>query len=31
MSWALRPVTGIEQLPQFEEGIAAAWPRRPGQ
>jgi anti-anti-sigma regulatory factor len=24
MSWALRPVTGIEQLPQFEEGIAAA-------
>src|ERR1700722_10636826 len=23
MSWALRPVTGIEQLPQFEEGIAA--------
>ena len=24
MSWALRPVSGIEQLPQFEEGIAAA-------
>ena len=24
MSWALRPVAGIEQLPQFEEGIAAA-------
>ena len=24
MSWALRPVTGIEQLPMFEEGIAAA-------
>ena len=24
MSWALRPVTGIEQLPKFEEGIAAA-------
>jgi anti-anti-sigma regulatory factor len=24
MSWALRPVTGIEQLPAFEEGIAAA-------
>jgi hypothetical protein len=24
MSWALRPVTGSEQLPQFEEGIAAA-------
>jgi anti-anti-sigma regulatory factor len=24
MSWALRPVTGIEQLPQFEEGIAVA-------
>ena len=23
MSWALRPVTGIEQLPQFEEGLAA--------
>ncbi len=23
MSWALRPVTGIEQLPQFEEGIGA--------
>jgi anti-anti-sigma regulatory factor len=23
MSWALRPVTGIEQLPRFEEGIAA--------
>jgi MEDS: MEthanogen/methylotroph, DcmR Sensory domain len=22
MSWALRPVTGIEQLPDFEEGIA---------
>jgi anti-anti-sigma regulatory factor len=24
MSWALRPVTGIEELPHFEEGIAAA-------
>ena len=24
MSWALRPVAGIEQLPQFEENIAAA-------
>ena len=24
MGWALRPVTGVEQLPQFEEGIAAA-------
>jgi anti-anti-sigma regulatory factor len=24
MSWALRPVTGIEQLPEFEAGIAAA-------
>jgi anti-anti-sigma regulatory factor len=24
MSWALRPVTGIEELPEFEEGIAAA-------
>jgi MEDS: MEthanogen/methylotroph, DcmR Sensory domain len=24
MSWALRPVSGIEQLPDFEEGIAAA-------
>jgi anti-anti-sigma regulatory factor len=24
MSWALRPVAGIEELPQFEEGIAAA-------
>jgi hypothetical protein len=23
MSWALRPVAGIEQLPAFEEGIAA--------
>jgi anti-anti-sigma regulatory factor len=23
MSWALRPVTGIEQLPRFEEGMAA--------
>jgi anti-anti-sigma regulatory factor len=23
MSWALRPVTGIEHLPEFEEGIAA--------
>lgn len=22
MGWALRPVTGIEELPQFEEGIA---------
>jgi anti-anti-sigma regulatory factor len=24
MSWALRPVAGIEELPEFEEGIAAA-------
>jgi anti-anti-sigma regulatory factor len=24
MSWALRPVAGIEQLPQFEEGVAAS-------
>ena len=24
MGWALRPVTGIEQLPAFEEGVAAA-------
>lgn len=24
MGWALRPVSGIEELPQFEEGIAAA-------
>ncbi len=24
MSWALRPVTGVEQLPEFEEGIAVA-------
>ena len=24
MSWALRPVTGIEQLPKFEERVAAA-------
>jgi anti-anti-sigma regulatory factor len=24
MSWALRPVTGVEELPRFEEGIAAA-------
>ncbi len=23
MSWALRPVTGVEELPRFEEGIAA--------
>jgi anti-anti-sigma regulatory factor len=23
MSWALRPVTGVEELPAFEEGIAA--------
>ncbi len=23
MGWALRPVTGIEQLPKFEEGIAS--------
>ena len=23
MSWALRPVTGVEQLPDFEEGVAA--------
>lgn len=24
MSWALRPVTGVEQLPDFEAGVAAA-------
>jgi anti-anti-sigma regulatory factor len=24
MSWALRPVTGVEQLPDFEQGVAAA-------
>ncbi len=24
MSWALRPVAGVEELPRFEEGIAAA-------
>ena len=24
MGWALRPVTGVEQLPELEEGIAAA-------
>ena len=24
MGWALRPVTGIEELPRFEEGVAAA-------
>jgi MEDS: MEthanogen/methylotroph, DcmR Sensory domain/STAS domain len=24
MTWALRPVTGVEQLPDFEQGIAAA-------
>ena len=24
MSWALRPVAGVEELPEFEEGIAAA-------
>jgi anti-anti-sigma regulatory factor len=24
MSWALRPVSGVEQLPDFEEGIAQA-------
>jgi anti-anti-sigma regulatory factor len=24
MGWALRPVTGIEELPRFEEGITAA-------
>jgi anti-anti-sigma regulatory factor len=24
MSWALRPVTGVEQLPDFEESVAAA-------
>jgi anti-anti-sigma regulatory factor len=24
MSWAFRPVTGVEQLPEFEEGVAAA-------
>jgi anti-anti-sigma regulatory factor len=23
MSWALRPVTGVEQLPQFEQSVAA--------
>jgi hypothetical protein len=23
MSWALRPVTGVEQLPDFEQGVAA--------
>ena len=29
MSWALRPVAGIEELPRFEEGIAAALAGRP--
>jgi anti-anti-sigma regulatory factor len=24
MGWALRPVRGVEQLPEFEEGVAAA-------
>ena len=24
MSWALRPVAGVEQLPDFEEGVMAA-------
>jgi hypothetical protein len=24
MSWAFRPVTGVEQLPEFEAGVAAA-------
>ena len=24
MSWALRPVTGVEQLPDFEKAVAAA-------
>ncbi len=24
MSWALRPVSGVEQLPDFEEGVSAA-------
>ena len=24
MSWALRPVAGVEELPEFEDGIAAA-------
>jgi anti-anti-sigma regulatory factor len=24
MSWAFRPVTGVEQLPDFEQGVAAA-------
>jgi anti-anti-sigma regulatory factor len=24
MGWALRPVTGVEQLPDFEQGVAAA-------
>ena len=24
MNWALRPVSGVEQLPEFEEGMAAA-------
>jgi ABC-type transporter Mla MlaB component len=24
VSWALRPVTGVEQLPEFEESVAAA-------
>jgi anti-anti-sigma factor len=24
MSWALRPVTGVDQLPEFEQGVAAA-------
>jgi anti-anti-sigma regulatory factor len=26
MSWALQPVTGVEQLPQFEESVAAVLP-----
>ena len=29
MSWALRPVAGIEELPRFEEGIAATLAGRP--
>jgi anti-anti-sigma regulatory factor len=24
MNWALRPVSGVEELPEFEEGVAAA-------
>jgi ABC-type transporter Mla MlaB component len=29
MSWALRPVAGIEELPRFEEGIVTALAGRP--